>query len=153
LLAYEFRDHADGSLYLELKTAEREGRSSKREKVSYHATGRIKFSGPLDHVTFGEHIFALTELQEIACFSLADLDALHKVGEVKPGESILDVPEQEKGRANLHLIIGPDSDVPSMEGAVTITYPGWFKLHLFPGPPLPLDLAEGSTRIIAAPSR
>lgn len=67
LIAFEFRDHADGSFYIEYKTAEREGKHANREKIFNHATGRIKFSGPLDHVIFGDPIFALARMIAALC--------------------------------------------------------------------------------------
>jgi hypothetical protein len=107
-----------------------------------------------DHADgFGDPIFALAELQGIACVSLADLDVLQRVIDPRPDDQILNLPEGDKGRINLHLIVGPDDDALSVEKAVTITYAGWFRMHLAPGGPLPIDLAEDNTHIFAAPSR
>jgi hypothetical protein len=152
MLGYEFRDHADGSFYIEIKTADREGKPGSREKISYHPTGRIKFSGPLDCVLFGEPIFAFTQLREIGYVSLADLAVLQQATDAEPGDQIFDVPESDKGRINLSFIMGPDDDAYSLEKNVTVTYPGWFRLHLVPGADLPMDPPEDSTHISAAPT-
>ena len=151
LLGFEFRDHADGSFYVEFKTTP-DGRPAIREKISYHATGRIKFSGPLDHVAFGDPIFALSELQEIACVSLYDLDALEKVTDIRGDDQIIRT-ESKLGRTNLYLFVGPDDDTKPPSQALTIAYAGWFRFHIAPGGPPPVEIGDDCSRILAASSR
>jgi hypothetical protein len=150
MFGLEFRDDADGSLYIETASAKQpDGSGGKKLRISYHATGRINYQGVANTISYGEPIFAISQAQPLLCLSLAEIDRLPKIEAPRPDDLVIDVAVAPQGRFSLYVTMTPPDAPPLEPNALVVTYEGWFAIQIITGPPPREDIAPGINRVLA----
>jgi hypothetical protein len=147
LLGHDFKDHADGSLYLRILVTPTDSGNGELH-VSYHASGQVNFRGPFQGTTHCEPTFSITRRQPLLVVSLADITRLKAVDAPGKGDEVLELRPVATGPVAFALAIAADMGPPA-PGVMVITYPEWFRLLVEPIAPLPMN--EGAKgRALAA---
>jgi hypothetical protein len=152
--AFEFKDDKDGSFYIETGSAAQAGGSGgNTQRVSYHATGRINYNGPINTTTYGEPIFGISQSQMLFCAAFADLDELAQVTDARSDDLVLDVMVAANQRLSLYVWITPPDAGPLQADALVITYADWFAIQICPGAAPVANIVHDTNRIAAAAGR
>lgn len=151
-LAFEFKDDKDGSFYIETSSANApDGSGGNTQRVSYHATGRINYKGPIDTTTYGEPIFAISQPHLLFCVSFAELNKLSRVTDSRADDVLLDVALPDGERISLYVWITPPDALLLNPNALVVAYAEWFAIQIVPGPP-PLANIELNKNRVTAPA-
>ena len=172
-LNFEFRDHADGSLYIVFDRESRGAQridwnplsgvrndailnSNEKFRISYHTTGKVNFHGTKAPPLFGEPVYSITRPQALACISVPEPASLTPAAERDVAFHTVDLPTEAEGRLTVHLAIMPPGVNPGPGSLAVVSFEGWFGIAvlLVPLPiEIPPDMALHTIKIAASHGR
>lgn len=144
-LAFELRDHIDGSLNIVFdrdklgsermtwtsepgSTPASYNSGSEKLRISYHASGRINFHGIKSQAIYGDPTFAINSFQWLSYISVPKIESLTLVKKISPSDTIIKLPSNLEGRVTFSVIIGPVGGDLNFSPLVVVTYQNWFNL-------------------------
>ena len=147
-LKVEFRDRADGSLYIIFDRAPNgsetfiwDGRNGAvivpgpartgRFRISYHATGTIVFHEHPAQIIYDDPIYELSGARDLAQISLPSVDRLDTEENISPSDAVIDLPNDLSGRVTFKLsLVAPEFQF-SESPLSLVAYEGWFAVALY----------------------